>query len=101
MKHVRRWSTFHDNLPESNRNKISVSNLRIVLLSHLYGRAKDLCKRIENKVISSHDVVDIIINAFNKHNPLYIFTLAYGEVQLLLSTRHYNHETYRNFEVRY
>ena len=43
---VRSWSSFHNKLPDSNSNKIPKSLRGIMLHSHLYGRAKDLCKEI-------------------------------------------------------
>lgn len=41
-KYVRRWSAFHDNLDETNSNKIKKKNRGIVLLSNLYLHALDL-----------------------------------------------------------
>ena len=52
---VRSWSAFHAKRPDSNSNKIP-KNLRGTMLhSHLYGRAKDLCKEITFAEISSAD----------------------------------------------
>ena len=55
---VKSWSSFHEQLPDSNSNKISKALRGIMLQSHLYGRAKDLCKDIPFDEISSEDGVD-------------------------------------------
>lgn len=39
---VRRWKAFHDSLCGFNSNKIIAINQGVVLLSHWYGRAKDV-----------------------------------------------------------
>lgn len=42
-KAVSRWIHFHDQLPDSNGNKIPDALRGIMLKSQYYGRARDLC----------------------------------------------------------
>ena len=72
-----------------------------MLHSHLYGRAKDLCKEIPFSVISSNDGVDKICKSVYKKDALTIFSNAYSDFQKLSSTKRGNNESFRNFESRF
>lgn len=52
-KTARRSFQFHDNLSDSNGNKIKKKNLGLVLFSHLYGRAANLCEEIEDPIVEA------------------------------------------------
>lgn len=69
-KDVCRWCAFHDNLPADNSKKIVAQNHGIVLISQLYGRAKDLCEGTEAEVIESVYYTDLIIDTIYKRDPL-------------------------------
>ena len=98
---VRSWSSFHNKLPDSNSNKIPKSLRGIMLHSHLYGRAKDLCKEIPFAEIESDDGVDKICKAVYKQDALTIVSNAYSDFQDLLSTKRGYNENFRNFESRF
>ena len=63
---VKSWQAFHAKLPDSNSNKIPQGLRGIMLHSHLYGCAKDLCKEIPFNVIESNDGVDKYANLYTK-----------------------------------
>ena len=95
---VRTWSSFQYNHPDSNSNKIPWSLRGIMLHSHLYGRAEDLCKEIPFIEIESDDGVDKICKAVYKQDALTIVRNAYSDFQDLLSTKRGYNESFRNFE---
>ena len=72
-----------------------------MLHSHLYGRAKDLCKEIPLTKIESDDGVDKICKAVYKQDALTIVRNAYSDFQDLLSTKRGYNESFRNFEYRF
>ena len=72
-----------------------------MLHSHLYGRAKDLCKEIPFSVIASNDGVEKISKSLYKKDALIIVSNAYSDFQNLLSTERGNNESFRNFESRF
>ena len=80
---VRSWTAFHAELPDSKSNKIPKGLRGIMLHSHLYGRAKDLCKEIPFKEISSADGVEKICKALYKKDALTIVSNAYIDFQQL------------------
>lgn len=92
-KSVKRWCTLHDILPDNNRDKIVKKNRGIVLLSHLYGRAKDRCEGIEDEVLKAGDGVNLIVVAIYKRDALSVVSLFYQELQSLLSTRRFEKES--------
>lgn len=77
---MHRWCTLHDNIPNSNSNKIITLNQGIVLQSHLYGRACDICKFIPESIINSKDGVDAIVNATHKRDPLSVVSTVYSDL---------------------
>lgn len=100
-KAVKKWSAFHDNLQDSNSNKIPKIIRGIVLQSHLYGRAKDLCDSLDDDVIASEDGVQLIVNTVYKKDPLSIVSCVYTELQKLLSIQRGDTESFKTFETRF
>ena len=98
---VKSWSSFHDKLPDSNSNKIPQELRGIMLQSHLYGRAKDLCKDLLFEEIESEDGVEKICNTLYKKDALTAVSNAYGDFQNVLLTKQGNNETFQNFESRF
>lgn len=80
-KAVKKWGALHDNLQDSNSNKISKINRGTVLQSHLYGRAKNLCYSIDDDIIASEESVQLIVNTVYKKDPLSVVTCVYTELQ--------------------
>ena len=98
---VTSWKSFHDKLPDTNSNKI-LENLRgMMLQSHLYGRAKDLCRHIPFSEIESKNGVDLIGEALYKKDALSIVSNTYHDFHMLLSTNRGNGEGFQNFESRF
>ncbi len=79
MNAVRSWSSFHDKLLDSNYDKIPIGLRGIMRHSHLYGRAKDLCKDIPFNQVESNDGADIICKHGHKRDPLSIVNTAYSD----------------------
>lgn len=82
-----RWQAFHANLPDGYSNKIAANNQSIVLLSHLYGQARDLCRSISGDIINSKSGVDVIVSAIHKCDLLTTGSMVYGEMVKLMSTK--------------
>lgn len=68
-KDVKKWGAFHDNLQDAHSNKISKINCGIVLQSHLFDRAKDLCDSLDDYIIASKESVQLIFNTVYKKIP--------------------------------
>ena len=100
-KAVKKWCAFHDKHHDSNSNKISLINRGIVLQSHLYGRAKDLCDCLEDDEIASDKGAQLIVNTVYKKDPLSVVTCVYTELQKLLSIQRGGNELFKNFESRF
>lgn len=66
---VWRWQAFHVNLPDGNSNEIAPINQNIVVLSHLYSAAHDLCKAIPNDVMNSKGGAAAVVSAIHKQDP--------------------------------
>lgn len=86
VKAVCRRSAFHENLPDGNSNKITDKNRGTVLLSNLYGSAKELCDKIEDVVLNPDAAksTELIISTMYKRDPLSVVTVVYEELQKLL-----------------
>ena len=98
---VQSWSSFHNRLPTTNNSKIPIGLRGIMLHSHLYGRAKDICKNIPLAKIESNDGVDAICYALHKRDALSVVSNAYSDFLQLLSTKRDTPENYSNFESRF
>ena len=59
---VKSWSSFQDKLPDSNSKKIPIVLRGIMLQSHLYGRAKDICQDLPFEEIDSDEGVENMKN---------------------------------------
>ena len=55
---VKSWSLFHDKLYYSNSNKVPANLRKIMLQSHLFGCAIDLCKHLLFEEIESDETVE-------------------------------------------
>ena len=95
---IRSWSAFHAKLPDLNSNKIPKSLRGIILKSHLYGHAKDLCKEIPFAEISSADGVRKICKYLCKKDALTVVSNSYSDFQNFLLTKRGNNESFRYFE---
>ena len=98
---VRSWTAFQGKLPDSNSKKIPKSLRGIMLHSHLYGSAKDICKGIPFDEIQSVDGVDKICKSLYEKDALTIVSNAYCDFLNLLMTKQGNHESFRNYESRF
>lgn len=86
---VRRWQPSHANLPHGYSSKIAPNNQGIVVPSHLYRRARDLCRSIPEDVINSKNGATAIVSAIHKRHPLTVVSTPYGELIKLVSTEKY------------
>ena len=101
VRSVKLWSAFHDKLPDSNANKIPADLRGIMLQSHLYGRAKDLCKKIPDEMIQSAGGLQEIVNTIHKRDPLSAVGSVYQDFVSVMNTKRGNTESFRNFESRF
>lgn len=95
------WEAFHNKLPDSNANKVPEELRGIMLQSNLFGRSKDLCKKVPDSVIQSATGVAAIVRALYKRNPLSTVSLVYQDFLTVLGTKRGSNETFRNFEPRF
>ena len=95
------WSALHDKLPDSNNNKIPKELRGIMLQSQLYGRAKEICKKVPDSVIQSVEGVQAIVNAVYKRDALSTVSDVYQDFMNLLNLKRGANESFRNFESRF
>lgn len=100
-KAVKRWKAFHANLLDGSSNKIATLNEGIVLQSHLYGRARDLCKSISDDVINRMNDADVVVAAIYKRDTPTVMSNVYGELIFLMTMKRNNNESYRVFDSRF
>ena len=98
---VKLWSAFHDKLPVANANKIPDELRGIMLQSQLYGRAKDLCKKLSDVKIQSKGGSDAIVNAVCKRDALSAVSDVYRDYMALLNLKRGSNEMFKNFESRF
>ena len=98
---VKLWSAFHDKLPVANANKIPDELRGIMLQSQLYGRAKDLCKKLSDVTIQSKGGSDAIVNAVCKRDALSAVSDVYRDYMALLNLKRGSNEMFKNFESRF
>lgn len=55
-------SSFHNNLPNTNRNKMLPRNRGVVLLTHLYGNAQEHCRAVRSKILAADDGYLLVVN---------------------------------------
>lgn len=73
----------------------------IVLLSHLYGRARHLCKSITDDFIANKDGIYTIVATVHKKEPLTVVSPVYGELISQTSAKRSPNESFRVFEIRF
>eukprot|EP00171_Calliarthron_tuberculosum_P022021 IDg22021t1 len=95
------WRKVHDMLPDTNANKIPAKLQGIMLQSQLFGRARDLCKSIPEKLLQSEQGVDEIVNAIHKRDALAVVSEVYQDFIELLATRRGQSEKFGDFEFRF
>eukprot|EP00171_Calliarthron_tuberculosum_P017605 IDg17605t1 len=95
------WSQFHNKLPNQNSNKIPADLRGIMLQSQLYGRARDLCKKISAETIQSENGADSIVKAVYKRDPLSVVSEVYQDFTKLLATKRHSTESFKYFESRF
>jgi len=95
------WSAFHDALPNTNANKLPIALRGIMLQSSLYGRAKEICRKVPDEVIRSAEGKDAIVNALHKRDALSTVSAVYQDFVTLLNVRRGENESFRNYESRF
>lgn len=90
VKSVRRWGVFQDNLDDQNSHKIDAANRGIVLLSHLYGLARDLFQGIGDDLIESQNGTELIVYEIYRSDPLSMVYTVYQEPETLFTRRNEN-----------
>ena len=98
---VKIWPLFHYKLPDSNSSKIPICLPRIMLQSHLYGRAKHLCKDLLFEEVKSGAGVEKICKTLYKKDALTAVSNAYSDFKNLLLTKRGSYENFLNFESRF
>lgn len=86
MKAVRRLEAFHENLFESNRNKIHSANRGVIILFNVLGRGKDLCEGLGELKLSKLGGNALIVGTVYKRDPFSAISLKFSELQSLIST---------------
>lgn len=81
------WQTFHNALPDNNRNKIPTALQAICLKSQLFERVKDLCSGVTDEQLVSEDAVSLIVGQIYKRDDLSVVSEAYKAFNLLLNNR--------------
>ena len=91
------WSAFHDALPNTNSNKIPAALRGIMLQSNLFGRAKEICRKIPDDIVRSFEGQEAIIKALFKRDALSTVSSIYQDFIVLLNTRRGENEAFKNF----
>lgn len=95
------WKKFHDYLPDSSFNKVSVAVQGIVLKSQLYGEAADFCSALSIDQLKQVDGLQLIIDTVYQRDFLSVISEAYEGFNRLLNTRRENNELLKSFEIRF
>lgn len=95
------WSNFHDLLPVINASKIPSALQGIMLQSQLYGRARDLVKKIDPEDIKKEGGALLIVDAICKRDPLSVMSEVCTEFNEVLNTKRGSNESFLNFESRF
>jgi len=98
---VKLWKSFHDLLPATNPNKITPALQGIMLQSQLFGRARDLVKKIDPETIQSDTGAAEIVKVVHKRDPLAVVSEVYQDFTTVLGTKRGNSESFKNFESRF
>lgn len=78
------WCFLQDILADANSIKIGEANRGIVLLSNLFGCAKDLSEGLDTTKITTPDGVDLIVSTVHEKDPLSVVGNVFEVLQKLL-----------------
>ena len=98
---VKLWSNFHDLLPATNSDKIPSALQGIMLQSQLYGRTRDVVKKVDPADIKKEGGAQLIVNAIYKRDPLSVMSEVYTAFNEVLNTKRGTSESFQNFESRF
>lgn len=76
-------------------------NQGIVLFSHLYGRARDVCRMIADDAINYKSCVNAIVSVIHKRDSLTIFSVVYGEPMKLMTIKRMVNESFQDLEPQF
>lgn len=96
---VEDWSPFHDNLPATNRPKITPSNRGVLTITQVYVKARKHCRAVRADLIAADNETILILDAFHKKDGLSGVAKVYCKLQKPLPTQLCNSESYREFEA--
>lgn len=86
-------------LPNGNFNKIRSPLRGIMLKSHLFGSAKDLCPGIFDSTVASNAGVKAIVSEIHKRDALYVTTDVCKDISDLLNLKRSPSETFCAYEL--
>lgn len=92
-----RWFPFHDNLDDSNANKIKPANRGLCRLSNMYGRAEGYVANIEAEIMSSDDTLQKIVDRIHKRDAMSVASIVFSELTKIHNTESYSRETLSDF----
>lgn len=92
--------TFHNNLTQTNINRIDPKNRGISALSYICVHARDLCCTITQDVIDADDVTTLYVDAVFKKDSLSVVSNLYTQLQFLFRTFHCNVESFHRLKPR-
>lgn len=72
-----------------------------MLLSHLYGRARDVCISISDDVINPKSDTDTIVSAIHKRNQLTVVWIVHSELITLMNVKRIVGKSFCDFELRF
>lgn len=98
---LKSWESFHDELADTNIDKLPKSLRGTVLHSHLYERAKDFCKHTTFSKMKSKTGVKLICNILHKKTRLTVVNSTFGDFQKLLTAKRGVSENFSKFEFRF
>lgn len=79
--------TIHNNLDDNTSNKISKTTRGIVLISNLYGRARDMIRSVRQEVLDDNESTNVVVDVFFKNGPLSVNRRVSENLQLFLSSQ--------------
>lgn len=95
---VKQWKKFHDTIVDTN-SKILLQGM--VLVSQLYGRARDLAKKVSETEIESVNGELMVASEIHKMDALYKVTDVYERFPAVISTKRSENESLKIFETRF
>ncbi len=92
------WKSFHEQSScKQSKAKFRKDLQGIMLLSQLYGRALDVCKKIPDNVVQSVDGVKSIVQAVYKRDPLAAVSDVYQDFLEVMNAKRGSNESFKNF----